>query len=326
MIKKAIGLISGGLDSILALKMIKEQGFEIIGVFIKTPFLSGFGEKTLKNLQKLSGEMGFELEIIDVEEDYIEIIKNPEYGYGENLNPCIDCHIYMLKKAKKIMEEKNGLFVFTGEILGQRGKSQNLNALKIIEEKSSLKGKLLRPLTALNLPPTEVEEKGIVDRNLLLGIKGRGRKMQLYLAQTKNLKYFQTPSGGCLLTNSSFCKRLQDLFINSKNINLKDCYILQIGRHFRISPETKLIITRDEDEKKKIINFCNEDDFIIKGLKNFEIIGVVKGRIQDLIFEIFGGYIRSESDIISVENLKGEVFETRFIRKTNKLNYQKFLI
>ncbi|MCM8804062.1 MAG: tRNA 4-thiouridine(8) synthase ThiI [Candidatus Omnitrophica bacterium] len=324
--KKAIGLISGGLDSILALQIVKEQNFEIIGIFIKTPFLSNFGEDTIKNLQKVSYEMDFKFLVIDIKEDYIEIVKNPEFGYGKNLNPCIDCHIYMLKEAKKIMEIENALFVFTGEVLDQRGKSQNLNALKIIEEKSSLKGRLLRPLTALNLPPTEVEKNGIIDRNLLLGIKGKDRKLQLYLAEKKNLKYYQTPSGGCLLTDPSFCNRLNDLFKNSENINLNDCYILQIGRHFRISPDTKLIITRDQIETKKIINFCNKDDFIIIGEKNNDIIGIVKGRIYDLIFEIFGAYLKTNSDVVIVKNLNGEILEKRIAQKMNKLNFHKYLI
>ncbi|HOK56336.1 MAG TPA: tRNA 4-thiouridine(8) synthase ThiI [bacterium] len=323
--KKAIGLISGGLDSVLALQMIKEQGFEIIGIFINTPFISKFGEQIIKNLKKLSDEMNFKLLIIEAQEDYIEIVKNPEFGYGKNLNPCIDCHIYMLKKAKEIMEKEKGEFVFTGEVLEQRGKSQNLNALKIIEEKSSLKGNLLRPLTALNLPPTEVEKRGIVQRELLLGIKGRERKLQLYLAQIKNLKYFGTPSGGCLLTDAGFCRKLKDLFEHSSDINLNDCYILQIGRHFRISPKTKLIITRDERETAKIMNFCNENDLIIFSEKNPDVIGMIKGEIENLIFEIYSSYLKKE-DICFVKNLKGDILEKKIIEKKNKVDYRKFLL
>jgi hypothetical protein len=323
--KKAIGLISGGLDSILALQLIKEQRFEITGIFIKTPFISNFGEKTIENLEKLSKEMNFEFIVIEAGNDYIEIVRNPLYGYGKNLNPCIDCHIYMLKKAKEIMEKENAIFVFTGEVLGQRGKSQNLNALKLIEEKSSLKGKLLRPLTALNLPPTDVEKEGIVKRDLLLGIKGKERKLQLYLAQLKNLKYFQTPSGGCLLTDPTFCKKLRDLFDNSEKINLNDCYILQIGRHFRISPETKLIITRDIRETKKIKNFLIENDFILTS-ENSEIIGVIKGKISEICFDIYGAYLEKEVNIVDLKNLKGEIIENKIVKKKEKINYHKYLI
>lgn len=324
--KRAVGLISGGLDSILALQLIKEQGFEIIGVYIKTPFISNFGENTIRNLGKLSKEMGFLLEIVEADEQYIQIIKNPEFGYGKNLNPCIDCHIYMIKKAKEIMEREKAQFVFTGEVLEQRGKSQNLKALQIIEEKSSLKGKLLRPLTALNLPPTEVEKKNIVNRDLLLGIRGRGRKMQLYLAEIKNLKYFGTPSGGCLLTDPGFCKRLKDLFENYENISLNDCYILQLGRHFRISPETKLIITRNKMETEKIKKFIGENDYILSGEKNSEIIGIIKGKVTDLCFEIYSGYIKTPADIIMLKSYEGEILEERIVKRTNKLNYHIYLI
>jgi tRNA U34 2-thiouridine synthase MnmA/TrmU len=323
--KKAIGLISGGLDSILALQLIKEQRFEITGIFIKTPFISNFGEKTIENLEKLSKEMNFKFIVIEAGNDYIEIVRNPLYGYGKNLNPCIDCHIYMLKKAKEIMEKENAIFVFTGEVLGQRGKSQNLNALKLIEEKSSLKGKLLRPLTALNLPPTDVEKEGIVKRDLLLGIKGKERKLQLYLAQLKNLKYFQTPSGGCLLTDPTFCKKLRDLFDNSEKIDLNDCYILQIGRHFRISPETKLIITRDIRETKKIKNFLIGNDFILTS-ENLEIIGVIKGKISEICFDIYGAYLEKEVNIVDLKNLKGEIIESKIVKKKEKINYHKYLI
>jgi tRNA-specific 2-thiouridylase len=322
---KAIGLISGGLDSILALQLIKEQGFEITGIFIKTPFISNFGEKTIENLEKLSKEMNFKFIVIEAGNDYIEIVRNPLYGYGKNLNPCIDCHIYMLKKAKEIMEKENAIFVFTGEVLGQRGKSQNLNALKLIEEKSSLKGKLLRPLTALNLPPTDVEKEGIVKRDLLLGIKGKERKLQLYLAQLKNLKYFQTPSGGCLLTDPTFCKKLRDLFDNSEKIDLNDCYILQIGRHFRISPETKLIITRDIMETEKIKNFLSGNDFILTS-ENSEIIGVIKGKISEICFDIYGAYLEKEVNIVDLKNLKGEIIESKIVKKKEKINYHKYLI
>jgi len=323
--KKAIGLISGGLDSILALQLIKEQGFEITGIFIKTPFISNFGEKTIENLKKLSKEMNFEFIVIETGNDYIEIIKNPLYGYGKNLNPCIDCHIYMLKKAKEIMEKENAVFVFTGEVLGQRGKSQNLNALKLIEEKSSLRGKLLRPLTALNLPPTDIEKEGIVKRDLLLGIKGKERKLQLYLAQLKNLKYFGTPSGGCLLTDPGFCKKLKDLFDNSIKINLNDCYILQIGRHFRISPETKLIITRNNKETGKMKEFLSESDFILSS-ENSEIIGVIKGEISDICFDIYGAYLEKKVNIVELKNLRGEIIERKIVMKKEKITYHKYLI
>lgn len=305
--RKAVGLISGGLDSILAVHLIKEQGFEIIGLFILTPFISGFGEKTMEKLKKLSEEMGFKLCVIEAGEDYIEVIKHPEFGYGKNLNPCIDCHIYMVKKAKEVMEKENAEFVFTGEVLGQRGKSQTLWALQKVEEKSSLKGRLLRPLTALNLPETEVEKEGIVDRKKLLGIKGRERKMQLYLAEVKNIKYFSTPAGGCLLTDPQFCRRLEDLFKNKPNATLNDYYLLQVGRHFRISPETKVIVSRNKNEKEKMLKFFErKDKFLLYSEEIPDSIAIVDGKFSELCAEIFASYISHKPLTLILENIKKE--------------------
>jgi hypothetical protein len=177
----------------------------------------------------------------------------------------------------------------------------------------------------LNLPPTDVEKEGIVKRDLLLGIKGKERKLQLYLAQLKNLKYFQTPSGGCLLTDPTFCKKLRDLFDNSEKIDLNDFYILQIGRHFRISPETKLIITRDIRETKKIKNFLSGNDFILTS-ENSEIIGVIKGKISEICFDIYGAYLEKEVNIVDLKNLKGEIIENKIVKKKEKKNYHKYLI
>ncbi len=322
--KKAVGLVSGGLDSLLAVQIVKEQGFDIIGVFILTPFISNFGEKIIKNLEKTSQQMGFFLKVIKSGEDYIEMLKNPEFGYGKNLNPCIDCHIYMVKKAKEIMEEENASFVFTGEILGQRGKSQTLWAMKKVEEKSSLKGRLLRPLTALNLPETEIEKEGIVDRNKLLGIKGRERKIQLTLAEIKNIKYFATPSGGCLLTDSQFCKRLEDIFKYSSDAKLNDYYLLQIGRHFRINLETKLIISRNRKEKEKMIELSDENKIFLYSELNEDIIGIISGKFSEICLEIFASYVSKKPVWIIVER-QGKK-ERRVVQSKQKIYYHNYLI
>lgn len=323
--KKAIGLVSGGLDSLLALQIVKEQGFEVIGVFVLTPFFSGFGEKTIKNLEKSSKEIGFKFIVIETGEDYIKMLKNPEFGYGKNLNPCIDCHIYMIKKAKEIMEKENACFVFTGEILGQRGKSQTLWAMKKVEEKSSLNGKLLRPLTALNLPPTEIEKEGIIDRNKLLGIKGRERKIQLTLAELKGLKYYSSPAGGCLLTDSQFCKRLTDIFKYNHNAKLNDYFLLQVGRHFRITPETKLIISRDRREKEKILKFSDKNKIILSSEKNPDITGIIDGKFSEECVEIFASYISSKKPLSVIIEKNGKR-ELRIVQPKQKIMYHSYLI
>ena len=322
--KKAVGLISGGLDSVIAIKLMQEQNFEVIGVYILTPFISGFGEKQIKNLKRIEKEMGFKLRIIEVGDDYFEIVKNPEFGYGKNLNPCIDCRIYMLKIGKRIMEEEGAEFVFTGEVLNQRGKSQTINSLKIIEEKSSLKGKLLRPLSALHLPESDVEKEGIVDRNKLLGIKGKERKIQFYIAFEKGLKYFETPSGGCLLTDPQYCKRLKDLFIHKEKPSKKDFLLLQIGRHFRISQDTKLIIPRNEMERKRMENFIENHDILITD-ENSQLLGLLKGKLEELAFQIVSAYDRKKR-IYLAKYPDGRVIEKRIVGKENKIFFHKFLI
>lgn len=325
MMKKALGLVSGGLDSLIAISLIKEQNFDVIGVFILTPFISKFGEETIEILKKQSSELNFKLCVVPIDIDYIEIIKNPVFGYGKNLNPCIDCHIYMLKKAKEIMEKENASFVFTGEILGQRGKSQTLQALKIIEEKSSLKGKLLRPLTALNLPETEIEKNGIVDRNKLLGIKGKERKMQLTLAEIKNLKFFSSPAGGCLLTDSQFCKRLSDIFKYNVDAEINDYYLLQVGHHFRISPETKLVISRNRKESGKILElFSNKDIIILSSDVNKDIIGIIIGGFSEICLKIFASYI-SKSPVSIIIEEKGKK-EEKIVQPEEKFLYKAYLI
>ena len=323
---KAIGLISGGLDSVLSLKIIQEQNIEVIGVYILTPFMSGFGEKTIKNLKRLEKTLGFQLKIIKTDKDYLDIVKHPEFGYGKNLNPCIDCHIYMLKKAKEIMEEEKGEFVFTGEVLNQRRKSQTITPLRIIEEKSSLKNRLVRPLSALFLPPTEPEEKGILDRNKLLGLKGRERKVQLYMAGEKDLKYYDSPAGGCLLTDFQFCERLKNLLHNKKDINTNDCLLLQLGRHFHVSADTSLIISRNETEKNKMNEFLENEDFVITSPDSPELFGIIKGKLSEITMRILASYGRKESSIIEVKDFKGNIIEKKITLKEDKLQFHKFLI
>ncbi len=230
----------------------------------------------------------------------------------------------MLKIGKKIMEEEGAEFVFTGEVLNQRGKSQTIDALKIVEEKSSLKGKLLRPLSALCLPESELEKKGIVDRNKLLGIKGKERKIQLYLAFEKGLKYFETPSGGCLLTDPQYCKRLKDLFMYEKSLSKKDYLLLQIGRHFRISPDTKLILPRNEREKKQMENLIKNYDIIITD-ENSQLLGLVKGKMKDILFQIVSAYDR-KNRIYVAKYPDGRVIERKIVGKENKIFFHKFLI
>ncbi len=258
---KALSLLSGGLDSILATELIRRQGIEVITFNIKTPFgipkKNGSSEAT-----QAAHQLKTPLKIITVKQDYLRMLRKPKHGYGRNLNPCIDCKIFILKKAKKYAKEIGADFIFTGEVLGERPMSQHFPALERIAEESGLKGKLLRPLSAKLLPETMAEKKGLVDRNKLLGIQGRSRKPQFALAREYEITTYPSPAGGCLLTCEEYSKKLRDLFENKKRLSMEDVALLRIGRHFRLG-KNKIIVGRNETENKYLTaNKTGNDIFL----------------------------------------------------------------
>jgi tRNA U34 2-thiouridine synthase MnmA/TrmU len=241
-------LLSGGLDSILATELIRRQGIEVITFNIKTPF--GIPKKDGTNeAAQAADQLKVQLKVVAVEGDYLKMLRKPKHGYGRNLNPCVDCKIFILKKAKKYAKEIGADFIFTGEVLGERPMSQHYPALKLIAEESGLKGKLLRPLSAKLLPETVAEKKGLVDRNKLLSIQGRSRKPQFELAKEYGITTYPSPAGGCLLTCEEYTKKLQDLLDNKKRLSMADVALLRVGRHFRLG-KNKIIVGRNESENK----------------------------------------------------------------------------
>lgn len=264
---KAIALISGGLDSALAAYLIKSQGIEILGASFKTSF-------TNPKIDSLKKSLNIPIRLIDISQEYLSLVESPQFGFGKNLNPCIDCHIFMLKKCVDLLEPENASFVITGEVLGQRLMSQRKKALKLIEKKSGLEGILLRPLSAKLLAETTPEKEGWVNREELLGIAGKGRKEQLALAEKIGLKGYGQPAGGCLLTDPGFSKRLKDLLKHGKNFDLNDVELLKIGRHYRIDENTKLIVGRDRKENERLRQLKKENDlfFTPSGIKGPEAI------------------------------------------------------
>ncbi len=244
---KAVVLYSGGLDSSLALNIVKEWGIKVFPLHIAHKLLSG---------QRLP--VVPDLKIVDVTEEFAQIVQKPEYGYGKNLNPCIDCRILMLKKAKEYMAEVKADFVVTGEVLDQRQMSQRLDTLMLIEKKAGLEGMVVRPLCGALLPPTIPEKEGLINHKDLLKIKGRSRRLSLEVAKNRNVNDFLSPSGGCLLTDPGFCRRLADVLRFQETIGAFDIELLKIGRHFRIAPEAKLIVGRNEEENKKIEEMADE--------------------------------------------------------------------
>jgi tRNA U34 2-thiouridine synthase MnmA/TrmU len=256
---KAIALISGGLDSLLAAKLIAKQGIEVVGLRFKIPFYLN-SRKTLSNL-------GIEIKEVDIGDEFLKLVVKPRYGYGANINPCIDCKILMLTKAKEFMEQFSASFVITGEVLGQRPMSQHRQALELIEKNSGLEGLLLRPLSGRLLPETIPEKEGWVNRNNLLDFNGRSRKSQMVLAKTFGIKEYAQPAGGCLLTDLEFAKRLKDL-ITHQELDMNSVELLKVGRHFRISRTTKLIVGRNELENERIVNLAQGDDYLFMPAEN----------------------------------------------------------
>ena len=251
-------MLSGGLDSILAVKMIQNQGVDIIAVNFISPFcLRGKGGCGAAEVAK---QLRIPLKIINVSDDYLKMLKNPRFGYGRNMNPCIDCRIFMLKKAKKYAKEIGASFLFTGEVLNERPMSQNRKALEIIEKEAGLEGKILRPLSAKFLAETEAEKKGWVDRKKLLDIIGRSRKKQIALAKELDITDYPCPAGGCLLTYKEFALKLRDLFKNKKRFGIRDVNLLKVGRHFRFG-ENKIVVGRNEAENKLLKEMRGRTDY-----------------------------------------------------------------
>ena len=259
---KAIALFSGGLDSTLAIKLIIDQGIEVLAVNINTGF--GSTKDRLEHMQSMCDQVGAELKIIDIQSEYLQdVLFDPKHGYGKNFNPCIDCHAKMFAVAKSIMEAEGASFLISGEVMGQRPMSQNKDALQTVLNESNCDGLLLRPMSAQKLTPTIAEEKGWVDRDKLEGITGRSRDRQLELAKEIGLADFESPGGGCLLTDENFGKKMFD-FIKHDKFEVKDIPVMKFGRHFRLSDGAKLVIGRNKEENEHLQNIDNDKYYHIK--------------------------------------------------------------
>lgn len=301
--QRCIALLSGGLDSRLAIKLMQEQGIDVIALYFSFPF--GAGCCMPDCAFNFAQTQNIPLKIINCTrgklfQEYIAIIRKPKHGYGSAINPCIDCRIFMLKKAKALMKKLKAKFIATGEVLNERPMSQHFSALKLVEEESGLQGKLLRPLSAKLLKETEVERQRLVDRNKLLAIQGRSRKQQIKLANRWKLKY-PSPAGGCLLCEQEFAKKLRDLFKHKKKIEARDIELLKVGRHFRLS-EAKIIVGRNEKENKIIQSLANNN--LIFEVKDFPSpITLLEGKVSKKSIEIAASLTLSYSDAKNKETI-----------------------
>jgi len=254
-------MLSGGLDSTLAVKLIQEQGIDVEAINFVTPFCQC--RKGGCGATEAAKTFNIPLKIVNAGTDYLRIVRNPRFGYGKNLNPCVDCRIYMLKKAKHFAKQIGARFIFTGEVLGQRPMSQHKGALDLIEREAGLQGKIVRPLSAKLLPKTEAETQGIIGKEAFKDICGRSRKKQIEMTKEFNIVNFPCAAGGCLLTDRQFARRLRDLFQHKKRITIKQVNLLKVARHFRFG-KNKIIVGRTEAENGLLIRAKQKTDYFFE--------------------------------------------------------------
>jgi hypothetical protein len=290
---RAVSLFSGGLDSILAVKLVQLQNIEIYGVCIRTPFNSLGEERARSSADYLK----IPLKVIRTGDNYTNVILSPRYGYGKNMNPCIDCRIFMYKKAKDYCDEVGANFIITGEVVGERPMSQNRAVLLLMEKTAGCRTMVLRPLSAKLLPPTIVEKSKTIDRTRLCGISGRSRKPHIELADLLGIDLIPTPAGGCLLTDPVFSARLRES-IEHKEVSPRFMELLSVGRHFRLPCGRRLVVSRTEQERAELSEFATSTDTV------FESGGI-------LGLQVNGGEIKLSAAIVARYARMKEVYYKR---------------
>ncbi|MBI5233512.1 MAG: hypothetical protein HY880_04085 [Deltaproteobacteria bacterium] len=272
---KAVALLSGGLDSTLAVRLVIDQGIEVYALNFTSAFCTcdaggkhnghkGKAEGGCRSeARRVAEEFGIPIKVLAKGLDYIDVVRKPRYGYGKGMNPCVDCRIYMFSMAKRYMEEIGASFIVTGEVIGQRPMSQRLANFNAIEKDSGLEGLILRPLCAKQIEPTIPEKHGIIDRERLLDMAGRGRRPQMELAEELDIRDYPCPSGGCLLTDKIFSKKVRDLLTNKQDITHKDLNLLKAGRHFRFEG-IKIVVGRDHGDNIRLKNFAQIGDTLLE--------------------------------------------------------------
>ncbi len=277
---RVVSLFSGGLDSSLAILLMLRQNVEVHAVMFLTHFGCSIADRSScsHNPYPVAEKFGFDVKVCHLGEKFVEMVRNPKFGYGKNLNPCIDCRILMLNEAKYVMERIGAEAIITGEVLGQRPMSQLRNSLNLVERETGLRGRLLRPLSARLMKPTIPEIEGKIDRDGLEAISGRSRKRQMELAEELGLEDYPTPASGCLLTDPNYTRRLRDLLKHSSVIDFNSLNLLKVGRHFRFSPEAKIIVGRNEEDNKKIESYRQRDDIVFEARETGSPITILQGR------------------------------------------------
>ncbi len=265
-----------------------EQGIAVEALNFTSPFCTWTAKNAgcKSEAVRVAQEFNIPIKVMNKGVEYLEIVRRPKHGYGKGMNPCIDCRIFLLRKAKEYMAESGADFVITGEVLGQRPMSQRRDTLRVIERESGLEGLLLRPLSAKFFEPTIPEKKGWVDRSKLLAIKGRSRKEQMQLADELDVKNYPCPAGGCLLTEVSFVSKVRDIFDHTDQLNLRDFRLLKLGRHFRVGPRTKVLIGRNEAENEVLTSAMQPGEAALRWIEGGSPTGVVMGEQSDELIAV----------------------------------------
>ena len=315
--KKVVALLSGGLDSQLAVRMMQEQGFEVSAVAIKTPFCDfDCGRGCGFEIRERADDLNVNLKTVYLGDEYIEMLKHPKYGIGSGFNPCIDCRAMMFDAAKKHMDEIGAEFIISGEVLGQRPMSQHGPALRTIEKASGLVGKIVRPLSAALLPETDPERNGLIKRENLGMIKGRTRRAQLDMAKKYGIENPPNAGGGCLLTDPTFGLRAKDLFVHTETPTINDIDLLKIGRHFRLDEQTKFVVGRNKDENEMIKAIALPGDILFQARDHMGPVSILRGKNADMYIKFASSITLRYSDapkgeqalvIINKDNTKEEI-------------------
>jgi tRNA-uridine 2-sulfurtransferase len=294
-------------------RVLQEQSIEILAVTFITPF---FGSR---RAEEASRQLNVPLRIIDISEDHLRMLKCPPHGYGRTMNPCIDCHTMMLNRAGRLMEAEGYDFLFTGEVLGERPMSQNIQSLRVVAESSGYPDFIVRPLSAQLLADTKVEREGLVDRSRLLALEGRSRKPQMELARCFGIVNYPTPAGGCLLTEKQFSLRLKDLLTHNPQATVRDTEFLKVGRQFRINARTKLICGRNQNENERLEKLARPEDVIVISREVPGPVAVLVGDTDRDMLLLAASVVVRYSDVpedepgrVEVQTQSGsEVIETR---------------
>jgi tRNA U34 2-thiouridine synthase MnmA/TrmU len=293
---KAVALLSGGLDSTLAVHLMKSMGVELVALNFTTVFCQcNRGGSCKSEAKAVSEALGIPVKMLNITDSFLKLVKKPKYGYGKNMNPCIDCRINMFRMAGEFVREIGADFIVTGEVLGQRPMSQRREAMKIIEREAGVEGLVLRPLCARHMPPTIPEKLGLVDRQKLLDFKGRGRKGQMQLADVFELKDYPCPAGGCLLTDPMFAHRIKELFAHDIDCELGDINLLKTGRHYRLDDRTKAVVGRNEEENHLIEHYSRPGDALLILTDMMGPLCLVRGNLTEENLRLAGGLVARSS-------------------------------